>query len=273
MMKRKLLIIILLIGASYTFAQEVSYRKVKQVYEKFEYENVIKLSDQLIEQGGVSDSLMIDIYIMRANTFFLREDDIATRKSFENILMIKKKYIPDPSNISPKLISIFNEVKTEYLRQHTDVVQTQDSTHRKPEIKIIDPSTMKNAIVQNILLPGLGQLYIGNNTKGWLTTSVSTLSLGAMIYSVLNTKKKEDAYLNEPDKLLIQQKYDDYNKSYKIRNVLIISYVVVWLYSQIDLLFFSNGEQNSNGKLSQLYNFSLTPSPLSALQINFRVPL
>lgn len=273
MMKRKLLIIILLIGASYTFAQEVSYRKVKQAYEKFEYENVIKLSDQLIQKGGISDSLMIDIYIMRANTFFLREDDIATRKSFENILMIKKKYTPDPSNISPKLISIFNEVKTEYLRQHPDVVQTQDSTHRKPEIKIIDPSTMKSAIVQNILLPGLGQLYIGNNTKGWLTTSVSTLSLGAMIYSVLNTKKKEDAYLNEPDKLLIQQKYDDYNKSYKIRNVLIISYAVVWLYSQIDLLFFSNGEQNSNGKLSQLYNFSFTPSPLSALQINFRVPL
>ena len=79
--------------------------------------------------------------------------------------------------------------------------------------------------------------------------------------------------MNESNKLLIQQKYDDYNKSYKIRNVLIISYAVVWLYSQIDLLFFSNGEQNSNGKLSQLYNFSFTPSPLSALQINFRVPL
>lgn len=273
MMKRKLFIIILLIGVSYTFAQEVSYQKVKQMYEKFEYENVIKLSDQLIQQGGISDSLMIDIYIMRANTFFLKEDDIATRKSFENILMIKKNYTPDPSNISPKLISIFNEVKTEYLRNHPEVKQPQDSTQAKQEIKFIDPSVMKSAIVQNILLPGLGQLYIGNNTKGWFTTSVSTLSLGAMIYLALNTKKKEDAYLNESDKLLIQQKYDDYNKSYKTRNILIISYAAVWLYSQIDLLFFSNDEQDSSGKLSQLNNFSLTSSPLSTLQINFRVSL
>ena len=273
MMKRKLLIIILLTGASYTFAQEVSYQKVKQAYEKFEYENVIKLSDQLIQKGGISDSLMIDIYIMRANTFFLKEDDVATRKSFENILMIKKKYTPDPSNISPKLISIFNEVKTEYLRNHPEVKQPQDSTQAKQEIKFIDPSIMKSAIVQNILLPGLGQLYIDNDTKGWFTTSVSTLSLGAMIYLVLDTKMKENSYLNESNKLLIQQKYDDYNKSYKIRNVLIISYAVIWLYSQIDLLFFSNGDQDSKSKLSQSNNFSFTSSPLSALQINLRVPL
>ena len=273
MMKKKLFIIILLIGASYTFAQEVSYQKVKQMYEIFEYENVIKLSDQLILQGGISDSLMIDIYIMRANTFFLKEDDVATRKSFENILMIKKNYTPDPSNVSPKLISIFNEVKTEYLFNHPEVKQPQDSTQTRQEIKIIDPSTMKSAIVQNLFLPGLGQLYIGDNTKGWLTTSISTLSLGAMIYSVLNTKKNEDAYLNETDKLLIRQRYDDYNKSYKTRNILIISYVAIWLYSQIDLLFFSNGEQDSSGKLSQLNYFNFTSSTLSALQINFRVSL
>jgi hypothetical protein len=251
----------------------VSYQKVKQLYEKLDNENVIKVSDQLLQQGGLSDSLTIDVHIMRANIFYQNGDELSTRKSFESILMIKRNFIPDPSNISPKLISIFNGVKTEYLRNHPEVKQPQDSTQTSQKIKVIDPSTLKRAIVQNILIPGLGQFYIDNNTKGWLTTSVSALSLGGMIYTILDTKNKEDAYLNETNKLLIQQKYDDYNKSYKIRNALIISYVVVWLYSQIDLLFFSNGEQNSNGKLSQLYNFSLTPSSLSALQINFRVPL
>ena len=273
MMKRKLLIIILLAGTSYTFAQEVSYRKVKQLYENFDNENVIKVSDELLQQGGLPDSLTIEVHLMRANIFYQNGDELSIKKSFENILVIKKNYVPDPSNISPKLISIFNEVKTEYLRNHPDVVQTQDSTKIKPEIKIIDPSTMKNAIAQNVLLPGLGQLYIGNSTKGWLTTSVSVLSLGAMMYSVLNTKQKEDAYLNKSDKILIQQKYDDYNKSYKIRNVLIISYAVVWLYSQIDLLFFSNGEQNSSSSIANFNDFNFKSSPISSLQINFRVPL
>lgn len=273
MMKRKLLIIILLIGTSYTFAQEVSYQKVKQLYEKFDNENVIKVSDQLLQQGGLSDSLTIDVHLMRANIFYQNGDELSIKKSFENILIIKKNYTPDQSNISPKLIAIFNEVKTEYLRNHPDEKQPQDSTQIKQEIKSIDPYVMKSAVAQNILLPGLGQFYIGNNTKGWFTTSVSTLSLGIMIYSILNTNTKEDAYLKETDKLLIQQKYDDYNKSYKFRNVMIISYAVVWLYSQIDLLFFSNGEKDSKDKLSNTNYFNITSTQLSELQINFRVRL
>jgi len=273
MMKRKLLIIILLIGTSYTLAQEVSYQKVKQLYENFDNENVIKVSDQLLQQGSLSDSLTIDVYLMRANIFYQNGDELSIRKNFENILIIKKNYTPDPSNISPKLISIFNEVKSEYLRNHPDEKPPQDSTQIKQEIKSIDPYVMKSAVIQNILLPGLGQLYIGNNTKGWFTTSVSTLSLGVMIYSILNTNTKEDAYLKETDKLLIQQKYDDYNKSYKFRNIIIISYAVIWLYSQIDLLLYSNGEKDFKDKLSQLNNFSITSSQLSVLQINFRVSL
>ncbi len=273
MMKRKLLIIILLIGTSYTFAQEVSYQKVKQLYEKFDNENVIKVSDQLLRQGELSDSLTIDVHLMRANVFYQNGDELSIKKSFENILIIKKNYTPDPSNISPKLIAIFNEVKTEYLRDHPDEKQQQDSTQIRQEIKSLNPYVMKSAMAQNILLPGLGQFYIGNNTKGLLTTSVSTLSLGAMIYSVLNTNIKEDAYLKETDKLLIQQKYDDYNKSYKFRNVLIITYAVVWLYSQIDLLFFSNGEKNPKDNLSNANYFNITLPQLSALQINFRVTL
>ena len=104
------------------------------MYEKFDNENVIKVSDQLLQQGGLSDSLTIDVHIMRANIFYQNGDEPSIKKSFENILIIKKNYTPDPSNISPKLISIFNEVKTEYLRNHPDVVQTQDSTKIKPEI-------------------------------------------------------------------------------------------------------------------------------------------
>lgn len=271
MMKRKLIIIILFTWASYTFAQEVSYQKVKQMYEKFEYENVIKFSNQLLQQGGLPDSLAVDVHIMRANIFYSNDDEVSTRKSFEDILTIKKNYIPNPSNISPKLISIFNEVKAEFIRNHPDVIQPQDSSQAKPQTISIDPSTMRNAIVQNILIPGLGQLYIGNNTKGWISAPISTISLGAMIYSVLNTKNKENAYLNETNKLLIQQKYDDYNSAYKIRNIFIISYAVIWLYSQIDLLLFSNSEHNTENELSQSNNFNLTSSPLNVMQINFRV--
>jgi len=239
MIKNYFLVISFLFCASFSFAQEVTFDNVKKQYESFQYDNVIKLSDQLIMNGSLSDSLKIELYLMRANIFYSKDDDPSTRSSFEEILKLQKKYVPDPSNFSPKLISIFNEVKTEYLRKNPDIVQRPDSTQLKQEIKFGDPLVMRNARIQSIL-PGLGHLYLGYKTRGWIESAVSIANLGALVYFYLDSNKKEKDYLNESDQSLIQQKYDDYNKSYKTRNILIILYAVHLIYSQIDLTFFSN---------------------------------
>ena len=94
----------------------------------------------------------------------------------------------------------------------------------------------------------MGQIYLDNKTKGWITTTVSTINLGALIYFIFDAKSKEDAYLKESNKSLMQQKYNNYNSSYKTRNILIASYVAIWLYSQIDMLFFSNGSESTTIK-------------------------
>ena len=73
-------------------------------------------------------------------------------------------------------------------------------------------------------------------------------------------------YLN-----LIQNKYDTYNSAYKIRNTLIVTSVVLWLYSQIDLLFFSDDlfAEKLNAEItSDLFHNS--PSNISLnLKFNF----
>ena len=61
-----------------------------------------------------------------------------------------------------------------------------------------------------------------------------------MIYFIFDSNSKQNSYLNEIDLELIQNKYDRYNSAYKIRNAFIISSVVLWLYAQIDLFFFSD---------------------------------
>jgi len=272
MIKKMFLIIFFLMGISFVYSQDVTFDKVQQEYAKFNYDNVIKLSDQLITKGNVSDSLLIELHLMRANVFYSNGADSLTRKSFEQILKINKKYIPNPSIISPKLISIFNEVKADYIRKNPDaeIIQPADSTKPKQEIKYLNQVPAVSAVVKNLLLPGLGQLHHGNLTKGWLNTVASTLNIGAVIYFAIDANKKQDNYLKETDRFLIQQKYDEYNKSFKLRNTFIITYAAIWLYSQIDLLFFTN--ENESIKSETVSNrINLSPYG-NDFQLSFRIP-
>ena len=82
MIKNYFLIIFFFIGISFSYAQEVTFDKVKRQYEKFECDNVIKFSDQLIEKGDLNDSLSIEIHLMRANIFYSNNADSSTRKKF-----------------------------------------------------------------------------------------------------------------------------------------------------------------------------------------------
>jgi hypothetical protein len=70
-------------------------------------------------------------------------------------------------------------------------------------------------------------------------TSVGAVSLGAAIYYAVDSNTKEKKYLDETDPALIPSLYSKYNTSYKLRNFSLLSFAAVWLYSQIDLLFFS----------------------------------
>ncbi|MEW6703038.1 MAG: hypothetical protein AB1298_10030, partial [Bacteroidota bacterium] len=82
-------------------------------------------------------------------------------------------------------------------------------------------------------------------------------------------KRRENNYLKETDKILIAQKYDDYNRSYRVRNTLIISYAVIWVFSQLDLFLFTQTEEMN----LQQTNFSIEKkTPLDDFTLNFRVP-
>ena len=270
MIKNYLIIIFLFTGISFSFAQEVTFDKVKQQYENFKYDEVIKLSDQLIEKGNLSDSLAIELQLMRANIFYSAGADSSARNSFENILKIKRNYVPDPDITSPKLIAIFNEVKSDYLRANPDLAAPPDSASNREQIKFADINPQRDAVIKNILLPGLGQLHNGNSLKGWIITSASVLNLGSLVYFAVDAGNKQSDYMSETDKNLIRQKYDDYNKAYKIRNALILSYAVIWLYSQIDLLFFPDNHQPA-GETGLSRYFDLNSST-KELNLNIKIP-
>ena len=269
-MKKTLILFFLLIIISRAFAQESTIDKVKSEYNSFQYENMIRSSDELLTKGNLSDSLKVEIYVMRAVAFYSLGNDASTRSSFESILHIRRNFIPDPAQISPKLISIFNEVKTDFIKNNPEPVSLVDSTTHSQPVKLFSGDDTKNLILENLGLPGIAQYQLGRNPKGIILTAASAINLGALIYYLIDTKNKENDYLNQTDKALISQKYDLYNKSYKIRNTLIISYALIWIYSQVDLLFLSEDEPNNSQQQTGL--IQIQRDLYSDYSINVKIP-
>jgi len=261
--------IIVFVLISNAFGQSVNFQQVKQKYESFEFEKTIQLSDELLKDSTLSAPVRMDIYLMRAISFFSIGDEINCRRSFFEVLKLNRNYSPDPSVISPKIIELFNDVKTEFAKNKTFQIKT-DSVKTNIPIKVFDDDLMKNCAIRNLFVPGWGQIHSGNTIKGIILSTISTATLASMIYYISDTNKKEDAYLNESAAGLMQEKYDSFNKSYKIRNALIISYAAVWLFSQLDLLFFSDEELFMKTETGIETSFNQVGA--SNFKLNFRIP-
>lgn len=229
-----------LLFTSVLSAQEVTYEKIKNEYLSFEYERVIQLSGNFLKGSGIEDTIKIDVHFMRAISFYSIAVEDSAISNFLSILKINKNYIPDPQNISPKIIALFDQVKSDYLKSIEPPPVISDSLKQIQNSPEYIRQQMRISIIKNIALPGLGQIHKEDLPKGYILTAVSGINLAAMIYFIFDANNKSNLYLNETNKDLIQEKYDDYNSSYKTRNLLIASYAIIWIYSQLDLLLFNN---------------------------------
>ncbi|MFC2134140.1 hypothetical protein ACFLTH_05940 [Bacteroidota bacterium] len=219
---------------------KITLDAVDSKFQSLEYRRVIEVVDSLLLLDEITDDeSKINLLVWKGVSHYSLGENDKTRKCFVEILKLDRDYILDPVIISPKIINYFNLVREEFL----DIAppKQDDITEETlpPPLKI-DAVKYKNAVARSLILPGWGHLYSSQTTKGWILTTASAVSAVSMIYFIFNTNSKEKEYLSVSDPVLIQQKYDDYNTSYKIRNAAIISFAAIWLYSQIDMLFFSD---------------------------------
>lgn len=263
-MKKNIILILLIINIR-NFSQEISFNQIKEQYEAFEYEKVIQLSTLFIKQSGISDSVKIEVYQMRVVAFYSLGDEASTQNSFREILKINKNYQPDPSKISPRLIAIFQTVKEDYLKFLRQNTVTKDTSLQST--KFFSPDQLRSSVLKNLLVPGWGQISNGYSTKGYLLSIASSGNLLSMVYFIFDSKKKENEYLKEINKNLIPSKYDSYNKAYKWRNILITSYILLWVYSQVDLLLFSNGSELNQSDTEVTF---INPQQI---QFSLRIPI
>ncbi len=270
-------LLIFITTSSLFYAQQKidSVSILKNELRSFEYNKVIEGANRILLNKTIyKDDDLVEIYIMKGISQFSLSNNEGAKESFREVLKINPSYQLDSTRISPKIISYFNLVRDAYNKSKIDNLSNEyikPDTVFIPKVitKIVKDEKTKQAFYRSLLLPGLGHFYLHENTKGWIFTSLSAAAIISSVYFILDSNKKENNYLNETNTSLISQKYNLYNASYKLKNISLISYAVIWLYVQIDILFFQN---NSHSNISSfLFHPNISSNFADNLQLNFNM--
>lgn len=239
--------LLLLFAAGISFSQtKITIEEIKEKYESFEYRDVIRLSEIfLFDNSGISKEDSIEVLTMKAVSYYSLNEEISAEKTLRQIIDLDRNYELNPSTVSPKIISLFEQLKIQYAPPMKEEQQNESVKEpvQKPDYNLLISTkndVYVNTFSRSVVFPGLGHLYLNNSAKGWVLTALTAVTLPTMVYFIFDASSTEKDYLNEVDASLIEQKYSEYNSAYKTRNFFIAAFAVVWFYSQIDLLFNSS---------------------------------
>ena len=238
MRQLSLLIYILLISTT-LLSQVNSITELEKKYTSFEYREVIETADQMINSGNYSNEELSKIYELKGMAHFSLGEETVSRNSFEKLLDINPNYSMDQNRISPKIISFFNEIKVAYQNELEQDRPILDSLRIIKQEMLAAQNNYKIAVMKNLVLPGWGHFELGNTTKGIIYTTLELACAVSAVTYIVKSNNDRTAYLNETDKTLIASRYEDYNSSYKAKNLFLVAAAIVWAASQIDLAFFS----------------------------------
>ncbi|HEY6906101.1 MAG TPA: hypothetical protein VI230_01450 [Ignavibacteriaceae bacterium] len=253
-------------------AAQDSLSLMKKKFDQFKYVEVVTMANKLLlKKVPFTKADILGIYKLKGISHYSLSEDDAAKKSFIEILRIDTSYTLDSTKISPKIISFYNQVKQNYIQQQKEieantVVRIDTVYVPKIEYDAEHEWKLKNAIARSLIVPGLGHLYLESSFKSVVLTVLGSASLVSSIYYFIRTEDKENKYLVETDPVMIESRYNEYNDSYKKRNISMIAYGVLWLYSQIDLLFFSDNDTSK----SVISNSTIGYNDLRGLTLNFR---
>lgn len=220
------------------FAQKFSdpLKKVEQAFISFDYPQVIRLADSILNQSTMRDTAKtIEILRLKAIAHYsLNQEDLAAL-SFARLLQLNKDYQLDPMINSPKIIAFFKKIKQDFLKSESKVQEEKRVVPVQTSNRELLVS-FRQSLWRSMLLPGWGHLHQKHTKKGLAFMASSAMVMGASVYFILRTQQLEKDYLNSIEQKQIDKKYRLYNQSFKTRNVLLISYALLWGYTQIDLL-------------------------------------
>jgi tetratricopeptide (TPR) repeat protein len=232
--KKFLLISILLTAGHTAAAQEFTpasiITEIKKAISGFNYDQADNLIAMALNHIDSFDYLeRQQVYTYAALRQFQQGDPLRTKEYFLRILELDPNFTLDPVEMSPKIISLFQITKVEYLE-----------AINKRLSRLEQEMTYNPVPWRSLVFPGWEQWHRGYRLKGSLWAVGGTACLIGTLQAVIRTQNKKSAYKKAaagPEE--INALYREYNQLYKSQFYWSYAYMTIWVASHLDALFFS----------------------------------
>ena len=231
------------------FAQndiEQLLESVKTHYYEGEYREAISLLDKATDElEKMENQKKIEAYMYLAFSYMAFGEEVNASIQFRNILRIDPNYTLDPDVVAPRIMTLFDKVKADFAKENVSTSSEPSFTPaketkeiEKPSIKQSQVASSSSSVVhtdiiwRSALLPGLGQFYRGGKLAGYGFMGLWVSAIGFSAFAHMQYSSDKDAYESSSNSDL----YDEYNSSFKRKN---ISYGIiggVWAASLIEAL-------------------------------------
>ena len=128
----------------------------------------------------------VEIYKYAGFIAFQNGNSTLAANHFWNLLSIDPTYMLDPVTTSPKVLTLFQKTKIEFLEDMNKRLKTLQLQNTR-------------SIPWRAVFPGWEQWHRRYRGKGTALASAGLTALGGTIYSILETRKRKDVYLAETD--------------------------------------------------------------------------
>lgn len=231
-----ILIFIIFVAQISVFSQtgQQLFERMLRAFQSLKYDNALQLARQITDNYDSHTQFeLLEAHKILGIIAYQRDQRInEATAQFEQALSLDQTTVLDSIYVSPKTIQFFEALKSKFMTEN----KTGELAKRVSYRYLIQPDPRPSAALRSLLLPGWGQIHKNDRRKGYVLISsavITTATLG--IFQILQHNAHSD-YKNATDPGIIEQKYDSYNRFYKIRNNSALLLGGVWLYAFFDAL-------------------------------------
>ncbi len=212
-------------------------REVETLYYRGSYTEALEKVEEYIKgDSSLDETTVIELRKYAAFSLVALGKTSDAGEEFRIILSMDSSVVLDPELVSPKIIEVFDVVKKEF--DQTWHIDTQTPVNAVNSLATSGSLSLRTAALSSFAFPGLGQMYLGEKTKGWLFITGEGLSLGGLIISQVFMDKAHEYYLAARDTSEMDPRYKVYNNWFRARNAFGGLALGIWISAPLDVLFF-----------------------------------
>ena len=274
-----LFVLCLTVSVAYSLTEfEKALENAKTYYSDGDYEKAIKELEKaksFVAESEQGD--LIEAYKYLGFSYVAFGEIEKAKAEFAKVIKMDPAHELDKAYVSPKIISVFEQARTELLAsgwKPEDVDEGTDEINPVPSPGPAQPEpgprpsyqpvNKSSAFLRSTLVPGLGQIYKGQTTKGYVYMGLNGLMLinymnNKSTYSDAKSKYEDEAFRTAID---YDKLWDEYNESAEKVNSAAKMLVIVWAVNIADATLLGWDKVSLSMKQEE-------ETPMLCLEMNF----